>query len=413
MSFSRLLWSLIGFIAIIIFLKGAPPRSGATLNTKQIIRVLLKEGATIEPQTFHLFCEKGFEISKTPLTTHCLSLPDKTLTIILDGEKIILKRNLKTTLFNNNMIAIAPKGGKLFINETPYHGLVSFHSSKHKRYQMINWLDLESYIYAVLPSEIYQTWPPEMHMIQAIASRTYAVYYMKKAREKKQTYDVKRTNFNQVYNGTHEFDHLREAIKKTAGLVLTYEDQIALTMFDACCGGCIPAQIDYFDFSQTPYLARNYPCAYCSKFSLYRWEHTFPLTTIEEQLKKHPLTAQRMNACGSLVSITIPPESIDGAHIGHQVQLIGSTGNSTIKGAHFYEIVRSKAKSRSFSLTSDKQTVTLSGRGFGHLVGLCQHGARELVRQGWNVAQVLSFYYPHTTIAHLDSLNDLPHIKGN
>jgi len=43
------------------------------------------------------------------------------------------------------------------------------------------------------------------------------------------------------------------------------------------------------------------------------------------------------------------------------------------------------------------------GGGFGHGVGLSQYGSYNLAKLGWTSAQILSFYYPGTT---LELLND-------
>ena len=44
------------------------------------------------------------------------------------------------------------------------------------------------------------------------------------------------------------------------------------------------------------------------------------------------------------------------------------------------------------------------GRGWGHAVGLCQCGAQGLAREGRQVDEILSFYYPEAEIVCLDSL---------
>jgi stage II sporulation protein D len=39
-----------------------------------------------------------------------------------------------------------------------------------------------------------------------------------------------------------------------------------------------------------------------------------------------------------------------------------------------------------------------SGRGFGHGVGLCQHGAQEMGRKGSTYQEILARYYPQSMI---------------
>ena len=42
--------------------------------------------------------------------------------------------------------------------------------------------------------------------------------------------------------------------------------------------------------------------------------------------------------------------------------------------------------------------VTLSGRGWGHGVGMCQWGAMQLSKEGVGFERILKHYYPGTTL---------------
>lgn len=59
---------------------------------------------------------------------------------------------------------------------------------------------------------------------------------------------------------------------------------------------------------------------------------------------------------------------------------------------------------RSLSLKSDTRELTgieLSGRGYGHQVGLCQAGAIELGKRRWSYRQILALYYSHVALRQL------------
>ena len=45
--------------------------------------------------------------------------------------------------------------------------------------------------------------------------------------------------------------------------------------------------------------------------------------------------------------------------------------------------------------------VTLYGKGFGHGVGMCQFGALELAKRGYNYKQILAHYFPEHEIKKL------------
>jgi stage II sporulation protein D len=373
-------------------------------NNSQMIRVLLKEGKTNNPVKFKLHSDSGFWLSKTP-TKKNTKIEEPDLEVTLFEEKIILKSKNGTKFkSNSNKLIVSPIKEHIQANDIPYDGFIFFHTSRKNHFQMINWVDLEDYIYSVLRYEVYQSWPEEMHAVQAIASRTYAAHCMEKAKKRHRTFDIKNSNFHQVYRGTHKYEHLKTAIKKTCGTILSYNGSAAVTMYDACCGGFIPARIGYFDFNGKPYLKREYPCQFCKNYSLYRWKHVFKREELEQNLKKHHLTESAASSIGKIENIEVAQGSCDGVGIGQTVNLVGTKGISKIRGAEFFEIVRHKAKSRSFSISKEKDQITLNGGGFGHLVGMCQRGARELVRREWNLKKILSFYYPGTSLVRLESV---------
>ena len=50
-------------------------------------------------------------------------------------------------------------------------------------------------------------------------------------------------------------------------------------------------------------------------------------------------------------------------------------------------------RSALFIMEFGKESVKITGAGFGHGVGMCQSGARELARQGFDYKEILSRYY--------------------
>jgi stage II sporulation protein D len=50
--------------------------------------------------------------------------------------------------------------------------------------------------------------------------------------------------------------------------------------------------------------------------------------------------------------------------------------------------------SNNFVIETKKNEFHVQGQGYGHGVGLCQLGALELAKRGYNYQQILSFYFP-------------------
>ena len=58
-------------------------------------------------------------------------------------------------------------------------------------------------------------------------------------------------------------------------------------------------------------------------------------------------------------------------------------------------------KSFSFFIHKKGRNIVFKGRGYGHHLGLCQWGAREMVRDAWDYKKILMFYYPNVTFSKL------------
>jgi len=333
-----------------------------------------------------------------------INLPRNHFQVVFN-DKGLFGRNRKRAFrkIKNDEIHFKSRREPIEVNGKQYAGIISLqYNSSNKKLYLINKLNLEDYVYSVLRAESYQTWPHRMQKIQAIISRTYAVRQMmtkRKNRKNKDPYDIKRTNFHQRYTGSHNFHHLRQAVNETRGLVLTHNKEIVLAMFDACCGGTIPANMKGIEFSKAPYLARKKPCNFCKNYCLYRWKRTIPTKNFVDYLMKNKSVAKQIPRHKNLSQIRVLDR--DKAGVVHKISLSFCNKKCTISGNDLWMSMKNRVRSQNFSLRKDRNNVVITGRGFGHQVGLCQRGARELVRQKWPIKRILAFYYPQTTLSRL------------
>jgi stage II sporulation protein D len=119
------------------------------------------------------------------------------------------------------------------------------------RLRVINTLGLEAYLYGVVPSEMPHYWPLEALKAQAVAARSYAL-----ATRRGGDFDVYSDVRSQVYRGIpEEEDPTNQAIDETAGLVVTYQGQVAYTYFFSTSGGRTATVTDVWPSSRPiPYL---------------------------------------------------------------------------------------------------------------------------------------------------------------
>ncbi len=120
---------------------------------------------------------------------------------------------------------------------------------------LVNRVDLEDYLYGVVPSEMG---PKRFDAIealkaQAVAARTYALAH--RGQFEAEGYDICATPKCQVYGGVTVEDPLSSAaVDGTRGLVLAYQGQIADALFVSTCGGVTENVENVFSGGPVPYL---------------------------------------------------------------------------------------------------------------------------------------------------------------
>jgi stage II sporulation protein D len=242
----------------------------------------------------------------------------------------------------------------------------------------VNWVDLEEYLYSVIGGEMDARWPQEALKAQAIAARTFAIFEREKRRNDP-VFDLGDSPDRwQIYKGVvSETPSTLDAVDKTAGQVLTYNNRIILSVFHACSGGHTENAEDVWG-SKEPYLRavpdfdQNIP--ECS------WQRTFSSAEISQRFPEVGKTKQ------VVVDTLSPFASV------RSLRIVGDKGTKVLRG----EEVRTALKLRSTRFTVSNApdgSFLLQGRGYGHGVGMSQWGAYNLALQRANHLQILAYYF--------------------
>lgn len=343
------------------------------------------EGGFILQDPYHLECKDHMSGKKCSLT-------------FKDGSLWVNKKKLA-----RNRLMISPQKGNLSINDRTYAGSFSL-IPEDGVWHLVNSIDVESYVCSVLRSESWPGWPVEVNKAFAIMQRSYVVAKVTQARAKKKSgkrfiYDIGCTNYDQTYQGVHAFPTLQQAVDETRGIVLAHKKKPILAMYDVCCGGLIPTKMEGVDFKGSPYLARSYPCTFCTNCKVYSWKVTYPRDYLQELCAKAGVPLEQLDE--------LKVSKYDKAGQVREVKLRSGKKWHTVTGKQMYKICKD-IKSYCFSITqhadhNKNSVVTVTGKGYGHHLGLCQWGARQMVAEGWNYKEILEFYYPHVSIMRLDS----------
>jgi len=311
-------------------------------------------------------------------------VPNQELTVTIRRGRV----RVNGRIVRHDNVTLVPQRGRLEFNGKSYDGDLRVITRGDTAY-LVNLLGLEEYVSSVLRSESWPGWPTEVNKVFAIASRSYALAMRQRAEKNKRPYHLKNTNKHQTYTGAHDCDVIKKAVDMTRGIYLAHDGKPIVAMFDSCCGGVIPANIADFDFKRAPYLARKKACTFCKRCKIYSWQASWPLDIFEKMFRPRVVTI------GGLRDVRVAQK--DDAGLIKKVMLKGRSGQIELSGDRVYSAIK-EVKSFCFDMAVKSGKVTLSGRGFGHHIGLCQWGAREMVRDGWTYKRILQFYYPSTQL---------------
>lgn len=250
---------------------------------------------------------------------------------------------------------------------------------------VINHVDLEDYLYSVVGGEMVASWPLEALKAQAVAARSYALHQQNRSRN--QNYDLVSTTASQVYKGvTSETPRTHEAVNSTQGQVLTHRGKVILAVFHSSSGGHTENVEDIWS-RPLPYLRGVVD--YDQTAPVYQWQETMWGNEI----------SRRLGDLGTIRAL-IPQETTPRGRIV-TLKVVGDRATKTISGKEFRKAL--DLRSTLFQIQNNGQQFIISGRGFGHGIGLSQWGAYYLAKQGADYRQILGHYYQQVKLALIDT----------
>lgn len=278
-------------------------------------------------------------------------------------------------------LTIAADAGTLGVLGRHYRGAIRL-SAVGEQVEVVNVLDLESYLRGVVPSEMAASWPMEALKAQAVAARSYTLVSL----DASARYDLCATVDCQVYRGVEaEQPRSDAAIAATAGVVVTYGGLTARTYYHSDSGGTVASSREVWG-SSIPYLV-----------ALQDVPSSTPHRAWTTRLDAGTLTASLDAAglgVGTVGSLRVVAISESGRVA--ELEVSGSAGSRVLRGRQLNSLARGWGlKSMRFSVQGG---LTVRGDGWGHGVGMSQYGARTLALAGYDYGRILGYYYPRTSL---------------
>jgi stage II sporulation protein D len=327
---------------------------------------------------------------------------------ITNGQIIIAGQS-----FADDPIVILPDEPHIFnLDGNDYRGkLKLIVNPDGASFDVINLVPPEPYLAGVVGAEMPGYWEMEALKAQAIAARTYC-FYIKRRFGVNRDWDLKQTAAHQVYRGmSAESAQIWEAVNQTKGQVLSCKqadgtEAILPAYYSSTCGGHTENSENVFGDSFETLIGVRCPfCQDVAKPKYFFWPMVqFDKANVTARLLERYPT---LKALGRITGIRAAGQTDYGDFVRlTNIKLVGSTGKSDFLRAEDFRLALDPT-GRKFRSTAcqivdlGNKWAFLSGRGWGHGVGLCQCGAEGMARKGQKAEQILAYYYPASRIINI------------
>ena len=320
-----------------------------------------------------------------------------------------------------------------------YPGIIEIRVDHSGLLMSLTELPLELYLEGVVPAEMSSTFPIEALKAQAVAARSELLSKIG-LKHPNDPFDLCAHVHCQAYSGCSHYDELAsKAVKQTHGQVLILDGKVAEAVYSACCGGHTEDKVNVWQPPDSPHLKGRWditsdkdipkkldlsretdiekwismrPAAWCNPAAYedlpgsllnaekyFRWEVTYSRRELEDIIRR-----KSSEDIGNLIDIVPLKRGNSGRLM--EIEILGTMHNLRIqRELNIRNILSPKyLYSACFTITveegADGRPINfiLRGAGWGHGVGMCQVGAGVMAAKGHNFKQILTHYYPGTTV---------------
>jgi stage II sporulation protein D len=229
-------------------------------------------------------------------------------------------------------------------------------------------MPLEDYVAGVLAGESSTFTSDEALKAMAVAARSFALHHL--GRHGAEGFDFcDTTHCQDLRLSTNIGSKLRDAVDATEAEILWFNGSPAATYYHRHCGGNTAAAHEIWPGLKAPYL-RSAPDTFCVDHGDASWRSELPIRDLD---------VARRTESGRVTKLSYEGRRISAERFQ---RMVGEQFGWNLIRSNYYDIAPAPVG------------LIVSGRGFGHGVGLCQTGADARGKAGHDYARILSFYYP-------------------
>lgn len=265
-----------------------------------------------------IYSEHGFKIGTLSdrffIHNHG-STDSKTINVKIHLGEITVTDSSMNTLFKGPSVCLMPDSpgeGKVTVDGSIYRGGIEYLSNKNGTMNIINYVNIESYVYGVINAEMGHKYPLDALKSQAVCARSYV--YNSQYKHKAEGFDICTTAHCQSYKGVSgEYPITNKSVDETKGEILYYNKTPIVGYYFANSGGHTLNVEDVW-YAALPYLR-----AVKDEFSPeYKWTYKINKDTLGRKL-----------GIGSVKSVNI----LDRTYYGsiNSIEFVGTKGSKILK----------------------------------------------------------------------------------
>ena len=295
------------------------------------------------------------------------------------------------------LASVSSQTGLVSLGKVKYQGRLHVVTSPNdESCDVVQEVDLDSYISGLLSKEMNGSWPVEALKAQAVAARTYAIYKQATQQVSRKLgyqayYDLESSEKHQVagdfFATTLNTD---VATSETSGYILvTAKGNLTETFFHAKCGGKTLMPSSVWENKVEGY--KGVSCPFCNTHGKKNWNEKITSAKFIKFLKWAKRKKHISFRSRDLDKIRLMKDSLSKNSLKIYLDSKPLVLKKPLQRRYFGRFTMA---SNNFKLVQLKKGFRVEGQGLGHGVGMCQLGALDLADRGWDFKQILAHYFP-------------------
>ena len=279
---------------------------------------------------------------------------------------------------------------------------------------LVNKLPLEEYLCSVVPGEMPASYEGEALKAQAVCARTYAWKQIQQQSLDEYGADVDDSVNYQVYGNSQPQASATEAVNATEGRIITQNGEAVEAYYFSTSAGVTVTDEVWGAETPASYL-KSVPCRFDENMPWSRWQVKIPWETLAERAAK--ATGEK----SKLLSLSAEKTDQNGAVTG--LRVITETASVLLENEHTIReflspeglditekdgtVTRggSLLPSAFIQIEEDGKEVTITGKGYGHGVGMSQNGANAMAKEGYSWQEILDYFFRNIEIQDMKTLD--------